>query len=128
MQGGSAMLRIRPLCLATPVLVVLTGCGRDEPTPRTTQIIVQPQGQQPQAATLVAPAAPPPPHAEFVPPPPPGMGPVVWQPGRWVFSGGNWAWQPGQYVTPPPGNTTWIPGRWVQQPTGGWMWVDGHWA
>ena len=70
---------------------------------------------------MIAPGPPPPPQSELVPPPPPGAGPVVWQPGHWLLSGNNWAWQPGQYVPPPPGETTWVPGRWAQQPTGGWI-------
>jgi WXXGXW repeat (2 copies) len=122
------MRRIHDLCLVAPLLIALVGCGRQEPAPSTTQIIVQPPAEQLPSLSLVAPGPPPPPQSELVPPPSPGMGPVVWQPGHWRFSGNSWAWQPGQYVPPPPGQTTWIPGRWAQQSTGGWAWVEGHWA
>ena len=119
---------IRPVCLSGLALAALSGCARDTPQPQTTQIIVQ---QPAQAAALVAPGPPPPPHAELVPPPDPGMGPVVWQPGHWRYTGmpGNdWAWQSGGYVPPPPGQTTWIPGQWAMQPGGGWAWIEGHWT
>ena len=120
------MTRVSPIWLAMPALAALAGCVRERPA-RETQIIVQPPPQQ-QATAVVAPGPPPPPQSELVPPPPPGVGPVVWQPGHWILSGNNWAWQPGQYMPPPPGQTTWVPGRWALQPTGGWMWIDGHWA
>ena len=51
---------------------------------------------------------PPPPHAELVPPPPQGVGPEVWQPGHWNYTGvaGNpWVWVGGQYVPAPAGST-----------------------
>ena len=121
------MPRIHELCLATSVLAALVGCAPQEPQ-RTTQIIVQPPVGQVPTDSLVAPGPPPPPQAELVPPPSPGMGPVVWQPGHWRFSGNTWVWQNGRYVPPPPGETTWVPGQWAQQTTGGWVWMEGHWA
>jgi hypothetical protein len=125
------MTRSHEACLIAPVLLALLGCGREAPPARATQI-VQPPGEPPreqlQSPSLVAPGPPPPMQAEMVPPPSPGMGPVVWQPGLWRFSGNTWVWQPGQYTPPPPGQSTWVPGRWAQQPTGGWVWVEGHWA
>ena len=92
--GRLTMVRVHPACLALPALVALFGCGRSEPPPRTTQIIVQPPAQQAQAAAVIAPGPPPPPQSELVPTPPVGVGPVVWQPGHWLLSGNNWAWQP----------------------------------
>jgi hypothetical protein len=122
------MPRIHDMFVVAPVLIALVGCGRPEPQPQATQIIVQPPPEQLQSSSLVAPGPPPPPQSELVPPPSPGMGPVVWQPGHWRVSGNAWVWQSGQYVPPPPGQTTWIPGRWAQQSTGGWVWMEGHWA
>ena len=122
------MPRIHDAWLVAPVVLALVGCGSPEPTPSTTQIIVQPPTEQLPGRSLVAPGPPPPRQADFVPPPSPGMGPVVWQPGHWRYSGDTWLWQPGQYTPPPPGQTTWIPGRWIQQSTGGWVWMEGHWA
>ena len=114
--GRLTMARLHPACLALPALVALFGCGRSEPQPRTTQIIVQPPAQSAVATAVTAPGPPPPPQSELVPTPPVGAGPVVWQPGHWLLSGSNWVWQPGQYVPPPPGQTTWVPGQWMQQP------------
>jgi hypothetical protein len=108
--------------LAAPV--ILAGCVREVAAPPATSAVVV---QQP-AQTIVAPGPPPAPRAELVPTPPPGAGPVVWQPGHWRLSGNTWAWEPGQYVPPPPGQTTWVPGRWMRQSTGTWSWVEGHWA
>ena len=82
------MPRIHYACLIMPALIVLAGCGHDEPQPRTTQVIVQPP-QQPQQMAVVAPNPPPPPRSEMVPPPPPGVGPVVWQPGHWMLNGNS---------------------------------------
>jgi len=117
--------------LLLPVVLGLSACVNVPPA-RETQVIVQPPPAQP-VATMVAlsPGPPPPPHSELVPPPPQGVGPVVWQPGHWQYTGTlgrEWSWQPGQYVPPPMGQTTWVPGRWLQQPTGGWTWLEGHWA
>ena len=77
-------------------------------------------------AIVVAPTAPPPPQVETIPPPPASVD--VWHPGHWAWTGANWNWIPGQYVTAPAPQATWIPGHWEQQPTGGYIWVDGHWA
>ncbi|HET6198465.1 MAG TPA: hypothetical protein VFE12_22060 [Acetobacteraceae bacterium] len=126
-MGRLTVARLSPAWLALPAVAALVGCVREHPAPQETRIIVQPPAQ-PQATAIMAPGPPPPPQSELVPPPPPGAGPVVWQPGHWILSGSNWAWQPGQYVPPPPGETTWVPGRWAQQPTGGWTWIEGHWA
>ena len=112
--------------LALPALAVISACG-SSPRPAIQVIVQTPAVQQ----ALVAPGPPPPPHAELVPPPPQGAGPMVWQPGHWRFTGmaGNpWAWQPGQYMPPPPGETAWVPGQWARQPGGGWAWIEGHWA
>ena len=122
------MPRMRLALLLAPVLIGLSACA-NTPPPRETQVIIQTPAQ-PVQQTLVAPG-PPPPHSELVPPPPPGAGPVVWQPGHWLFTGApgrEWSWQPGQYVPPPMGQTTWVQGHWQQQPTGGWVWLEGHWA
>jgi hypothetical protein len=122
------MPRFHHACLVAPALLLLAGCAQDYTPPRATQVIVQPSPQPPPQTAVMDPGPPPPPHSELVPPPPAGAGPVVWQPGHWILGGNNWAWQPGQYVPPPPGATTWVPGRWAQQPTGGWTWLEGHWA
>ena len=90
------MPRIATATALVTALVGLSACV-NVPPPRETQVIVQSPPQQ--VATVIAPGPPPPPHAELVPPPPQGAGPVVWQPGHWMFTGmtGNpWSWQPGQ--------------------------------
>jgi hypothetical protein len=123
------MPRFTAAAVLVPTLFGLSACV-SEPPPRETQVIVQPVPQQ-LATVTAAPGPPPLPHSELVPPPPQGAGPVVWQPGHWLYTdnpANPWAWQPGQYVPPPPGQTTWIPGHWLQQPSGAWTWIDGHWA
>jgi hypothetical protein len=109
--------------------LALAACG-DSPQP--TQVIVQqPPAQAAMPVAMVSPAPPPPAQSELVPPPPQGAGNVVWQPGHWRYTGaaGNpWTWQPGLYVSVPPGQSVWTPGRWQQQPSGGWVWAEGHWA
>jgi WXXGXW repeat (2 copies) len=117
---------LRNGALLLPVLLGLGACYYPEPQRESRVIIQQPAPQQ---ALVMSPAPPPPPHSELVPPPPQGTGPVVWQPGHWMYTGvagSEWAWQPGQYRPPPIGQTTWVPGHWAQQPTGGWSWMEGH--
>lgn len=112
--------------LVAPLLLVLAACD-SRPLPQEAGPAVQPSA----SPVVAAPSPPPAPYPELVPPPPAGVGPVVWQPGRWRYMGevgGPWVWQRGQYVPPPRGQTTWIPGQWQQQPTGGWAWVEAHWA
>ena|SRR6185312_94807 len=126
------MIRTMTACLVAPALLMLAACEITPPQ-RTTQVIVQP-GSQPTSRTAMynyAPVPPPPPHAELVPPPPSGVGPVVWQPGHWLYTGlaeKPWTWMGGEYVSVPPGANTWVPGRWAQQSSGGWSWQAGHWA
>ena len=126
-----AVTMTRPVfaLLLVPALFGLGACSSEPP--RTTQVIVQPAPQQTPATVGLAPVAPPPARSELVPPPPEAAGPVVWQPGHWLYTGvtgSEWSWQPGHYMPAPRGVTTWVPGRWTQQPTGEWYWMDGHWA
>jgi len=42
----------------------------------------------------------PPPLAEAQPPAPfSSVGQMIWQPGHWLWTGADYAWQPGQYVS-----------------------------
>lgn len=74
-------------------------------------------------------------HAISTPPPPvvhveyyaygdnPGH---VWVNGRYVYSGNQYAWQPGYWQAERPGQY-WVQGSWTQQGNG-YVWVDGYWA
>jgi len=73
----------------------------------------------------IAPLAPPELRTEVIPPAASDL--VVWDPGHWQWTGDNWAWQPGHYVTRPQTTAMWEPGHWVPNAAGGYMWVDGHW-
>ncbi len=119
------MWRLYRVHLVLPALAVLGGCvGEGAASSPPVGVVVR----SPQGNALAVPTPPPPPASEMAPIPPSNSGPVVWQPGHWVLSGGNWAWQAGHYMPPPPGQTTWVPGRWAKQPAGGWAWLEGHWA
>src|ERR1700745_4085424 len=97
------MARIGTAAASVAALLGLSACVNVS-APRETQGDVQTPPQQ--ATAFIAPGPPPAPHSELVPPPPQGAGPVVWQPGHWMFTGMQgdpWSWQPGHYGTPPPG-------------------------
>jgi YXWGXW repeat-containing protein len=72
---------------------------------------------------LVATLAPPPLIAEVRPAvPSPG---VVWIPGFWSWTGGQYVWVAGRWSVPRPG-FVWVASRW--RPTGRhWRYVPGHW-
>lgn len=125
--------RAAAFLLAGPALFGLAGCGPDRPSPA--MVMTQPAAMvvaQPVApAPLVVQMAPPAPQLERMPPRPAGASSVVWQPGRWLWTGMSpqpWQWQQGQYVQAPAGQSTWVPGRWTQALGGGWTWIEGHWA
>ena len=77
-----------------------------------------------QSTVIIAPQAPPPMRTEIVPAAP--ATDVVWQPGRWSWSGTQYVWVAGQYVARPRPQVAWIPGHWDQTPAG-WAWVNGSW-
>ena len=82
----------------------------------------------PAESVVIAPTAPPPARVETIPAPPSVEAQTMyWRPGHWMWSGANWAWQPGTYVERPAPQAVWAPGHWEQQPTGGYVWIDGHW-
>src|ERR1051326_1445574 len=74
---------------------------------------------------IVAPGAPPALQTEVVPPAPNDL--VVWNPGHWNWTGMDWVWEPGHYMTRVQTTAMWQPGHWEVQPAGGYMWVEGHW-
>ena len=73
-----------------------------------------------------APTAPPLPP-ETVPLPPVSEAPLIWHPGDWLYIGGSYRYQPGEYE--PRGNhgTLWTPGHWVGD-SGHYGWVPGGWS
>lgn len=66
--------------------------------------------------------APPAPRYERMPPP---RGGQVWVPGRWQWTGRDYAWRGGRWVAARP-DYAYAPGQWVQA-DGGWRWRDGNW-
>jgi hypothetical protein len=70
------------------------------------------------------PAVPPLP-AEVLPKPPVSEAPLVWQPGHWVWTGSNYAYQQGLYV-PRVHGTTWLPGFWTMSSGGVCHWNGAH--
>jgi hypothetical protein len=78
-------------------------------------------------AEIYVPAAPPPPRAEAIPNLPAERVDVErWQPGHWRWSGDEYVWVEGRYITRPQPRAEWISGRWEQRPRG-WVYVEGHW-
>ncbi len=80
-------------------------------------------------ATPVASAPVPPPlPAETRPLPPLSNAPLTWQPGDWVYTGGSYRYQPGQYVPAAGHSRDWAFGHWAMGPQGGYVWIPGGWA
>lgn len=52
---------------------------------------------------------------------------VVWAPGYWYWSGVDWVWIEGSWVTPPRAGLTFVSPRWVLR-GGSWVFVTGGWA
>ena len=67
---------------------------------------------------------PPEPRVEVYGPPPHPE--VVWIPGYWRHSRGEWVWIPGRWAKPPRPQAVWVPGHWEPR-EGGWVWHSGHW-
>jgi hypothetical protein len=124
------MSRMHAVLLSLPVLAFMAGPGAAASlSPSSQQRDALPlQTAQSTPTVIIAPSAQPPVRAEVVPPPPTGANTVaIWQQGHWAWSGSDWVWIAGQYVTPPAPQVVWDPGHWVQQSDGTWKWVDGQW-
>lgn len=50
---------------------------------------------------------------------------VIWIPGHWVWSDGEYAWRPGYWIQGNP-NWTWTPGYYAWTPRG-YVYIDGYW-
>lgn len=69
--------------------------------------------------------APPPVQTEFQPPAPaPG---ATWAPGYWYWSGNQYVWVEGTWVTPPQPGLVFVSPRWVRHGPS-WTFVSGGWA
>jgi hypothetical protein len=64
--------------------------------------------------------------AEAARPPAPSSG-SVWVPGSWSYNGGSYAWNGGQWSTPPSYGATWIPPRWENR-EGYVLYYPGYWS
>jgi hypothetical protein len=69
----------------------------------------------------------PPLPAETMDKPPPTAEPLIWQPGHWNWTGGGYAWAPGEFVSSAGHGVMWMPGYWGQAPYGGYVWQPAHW-
>lgn len=75
-------------------------------------------------------ACPKPPErkAEVIPKPPISEQVMLWQPGHWDYSNGNYIWAPGQWI--PRGNRSgqWFDGYWTRDAAPSpCHWVPAHW-
>jgi hypothetical protein len=66
--------------------------------------------------------APPPPRYEVIPGPRPDQ---IWVPGRWHWTGREYAWRAGFWQGARP-DYAYLPGEWVRV-DGGWRWREGGW-
>ena len=72
-------------------------------------------------------APPPPVRYEVRPPPPRAFEEVFWRPGHWIWTGREYSWNPGVWLSRPHRGAEWEPERWVERPGRGWVFVPGHW-
>ncbi len=70
--------------------------------------------------------APPPLPAEVLPLLPVSEAPLVWRPGDWVYAGGSYRYEAGQYVPAAGHSRQWEFAHWGPGPDGP-IWVPGHW-
>jgi hypothetical protein len=69
----------------------------------------------------------PPLQAETMGKPPVTTAPLIWQPGHWDWTGGGYAWVPGDFVPSAGHGVMWMPGYWAPTPDGSWGWQPAHW-
>jgi hypothetical protein len=55
----------------------------------------------------------------------PGPG-YVWTQGYWRWTGTDYVWVGGTWVTRPRPTAVWVAGHWVRR-GGGYTWIAGHW-
>ena len=55
----------------------------------------------------------------------PGPG-YLWTPGYWRWTGTQYVWVSGSWVSRPRPAAVWVAGHWVHRGRG-WVWVPGHW-
>lgn len=51
---------------------------------------------------------------------------VAWRPGYWKYTGMDFSWVPGEYISKPDPTASWSPDRWELREYG-WTFVPGCW-
>ena len=116
------------LAALTPLL--LAGC-ESEPvvtttstTTETRQDVVQTQGDRVVGRQVVVTRTPPALRVETeTVAPGPGY---VWTRGYWRWTGRDYVWVSGTWVSRPRPAAVWVQGQWIRS-GGGWVYVSGHW-
>jgi hypothetical protein len=118
-------------CAVASVLIV-AGCARSThtrevvytPATAPAPTAVAPAAAAPPPAVIVVEKAPPPPRVE-TPPAPPSQG-LVWVPGYWNWTNGQYEWVAG-YWEPERVGYTWVPHKW-EMVDGRWLLSGGTWV
>jgi hypothetical protein len=115
------------LCVLALALFVLAGC-EEEPTAVTTTTT--------ETTTTTGPVTVPVTREVYVAEAPPTVrveastvspGPgYIWTAGYWRWTGRDYVWVRGTWVSRPRPTAVWVEGHWLRRP-GGWVWVPGHW-
>ena len=116
------------LAALTPLL--LAGC-ESEPvvtttstTTETRQEVLQTQGDRVVGRQVVVTRTPPAVRVETeTVAPGPGY---VWTRGYWRWTGRDYVWVSGTWVSRPRPAAVWVQGQWIRS-GGGWVYVSGHW-
>lgn len=116
------------LAALTPLL--LAGC-ESEPvvtttstTTETRQEVLQTQGDRVVGRQVVVTRTPPALRVETeTVAPGPGY---VWTRGYWRWTGRDYVWVSGTWVSRPRPAAVWVQGQWIRS-GGGWVYVSGHW-
>jgi hypothetical protein len=115
------MRRITYLLALAPLALV--GCA-EEPTTVTTTTTTREVSTTGPAREVVVARTPPAVRVETqTVTPGPGY---VWTPGYWRWTGADYVWVSGSWVTPPRVTAVWVRGQWVRRASG-WVWIPGHW-
>ena len=78
------------------------------------------------APVVVGPPPKPPLRTEQIPLPPASDSPVTWQPGHYDWTGTDYVWVPGEWVSSAGHGIMWQDGEWEGTPPA-LVWVPAHW-
>jgi len=115
--------------IAVLTSVFLVGCVVEQPVPvtttttRTTEVVTTGPAVGPTNEVIVT--RPPPAVRVETQTVAPGPN-YAWTRGYWRWTGSDYVWVPGSWVTRPRAGAVYVQGEWARR-SSGWVYVPGHW-